>query len=92
MTNQMTHIEANILAENGFTVDASLKYATAKFNSRTYTVYFTGLHSPWRITCKIYHRHQPSIYNFKTFYDVMEFIWGRPVVFAHREKAFSAIV
>jgi len=86
MTNQMTHTEANILAENGFTVDASLKYATAKFNSNAYTVKFTGLHSPWRITCKNY-QLQPSIYNFKTFYDVMEFLWT-----AHREKAFPAIV
>jgi len=86
MKNQMTHTEANILAENGFTVDASLKYATAKFNSNAYTVNFTGLHSPWRITCKSY-RLKPSIYNFKTFYDVMEFLWT-----AHREKTFPAIV
>ena len=85
----MTHTEANILAENGFTVDASLKYATAKFNLNTYTVHFTGLNLPWRIIRKSYHRRRHGVdsYNFKTFYDVMEFLWS-----LHREKAFSAIV
>ena len=85
----MTHTEANILAENGFTVDASLKYATARFGAFYYVINLTEKSGGnWQIrrnATKLFRR--PAYWTFRTFGELMEFLWS-----LHREKAFSAIV
>jgi len=76
MKNQMTHTEANILAENGFTVDASLKYATARFGAFHYVINFTEKSSGenWQIRRKANKLFRFDYWKFRTFGELMEFI------------------
>jgi len=76
MKHNIDNIEANQLAERGFTVDASFTFATANKGPFTYVVNYTGLQLPWRFTMKgpKVFKHYVKTWDFSHFWKLLNHV------------------
>jgi len=71
----MNELEANQLTEYGFAVDPfSLTSATARKGAFSYTVNFTRLDSPWRLTVRGPKFNNVEVRNFSHFWKLLNHV------------------